>query len=121
MVQEYNFDRVGKKMPFVMPEGFFVQMQANVLAEVEKEETAKLHRQAIIRRIFVMAASMAACVCLVVGIGYGMMNEQSQEHSAAGVATASVASVDKAYDNLSTEEQQDLNATYANDIYLSME
>lgn len=121
MEQTYNFNQVGKKMPFSMPEGFFDQMQATVLAEVEKEERAKRQHKVMFRRIFVAVASMAACICLAFVIG-GTMDKASvpgtpsQSHAA-----ASVASVDKAYDNLSSEEQQDLNATYANDVYLCME
>lgn len=130
MTNEYNLDRVGKKMPYQMPEGFFEQMQANVLAEVEKEEMAKAaqavtlqvemkHRhKAKLVRLYVAAASIAACVCLAVLVGRSFWSADSAapQHSA-----ASVASVDKAYDNLSNEEQQELNATYANDVYLCME
>ena len=125
MTNEYNLDRVGKKMPYLMPEGFFGQMQANVLAEVEKEEMAKAsqvemkhRRKAKLVRLYVAAASIAACICLVVLVGRSFLSSDSAapQHSA-----ASVASVDKAYDNLSNEEQQELNATYANDVYLCME
>lgn len=38
MDREYNLDRVGKKMPFTMPEDFFGKVQANVLAQVALEE-----------------------------------------------------------------------------------
>lgn len=125
MTNEYNLDRVGKKMPYLMPEGFFGQMQANVLAEVEKEEMAKAsqvemkhRRKAKLVRLYVAAASIAACICLAVLVGRSFLSPDSAapQHSA-----ASVASVDKAYDNLSNEEQQELNATYANDVYLCME
>lgn len=125
MTNEYNLDRVGKKMPYLMPEGFFGQMQANVLAEVEKEEMAKASqmemkhcRKAKLVRLYVAAASIAACICLAVLVGRSFLSSDSAapQHSA-----ASVASVDKAYDNLSNEEQQELNATYANDVYLCME
>ena len=130
MTNEYNLDRVGKKMPYQMPEGFFEQMQANVLAEVEKKEMTKAaqvvtlqvemkHRhKAKLVRLYVVAASIAACVCLAVLVGRSFWSADSAapQHSA-----ASVASVDKAYDNLSNEEQQELNATYANDVYLCME
>lgn len=116
MNQDYNFDKIGKKMPFTMPDGFFEQMQANVLAEVAKEEQAKQHGKAMIKRIYMAVASMAACVCLVFLVGGVLKNTGSGQHS-----PASVASVDKAYDNLSNEEQQELNATYANDVYLCME
>lgn len=121
MTNEYNLDRVGKKMPYLMPEGFFGQMQANVLAEVEKEEMAKAsqmemkhRRKAKLVRLYVAAA----CICVAVLVGRSFLSSDSAapQHSA-----ASVASVDKAYDNLSNEEQQELNATYANDVYLCME
>lgn len=112
MVQEYNLDRVGKKMPFSMPDGFFDQIQANVLAEV------KSHRKAKLVRLYAAIASIAACVCLVVLMGRSLFSVESKQpqHS-----VESVASVDKAYDNLSEDEQQELNATYANDVYLCME
>ena len=125
MTNEYNLDRVGKKMPYLLPEGFFGQMQANVLAEVEKEEMAKAsqmemkhRRKAKLVRLYVAAASIAACICLAVLVGRSFLSSDSAapQHSA-----ASVASVDKAYDNLSNEEQQELNAIYANDVYLCME
>ena len=125
MTNESNLDRVGKKMPYLMPEGFFKQMQANVLAEVEKEEMAKAsqvemkhRRKAKLVRLYVAAACIAACICLAVLVGRSFLSSDSAapQHSA-----ASVASVDKAYDNLSNEEQQELNATYANDVYLCME
>lgn len=130
MAQEYNFNKVGKKMPFSAPDGFFERMQANVLAEVAKEEEAKKvmkirmtaqarsHRKAKMIRLYMAVASIAACVCLVLLVGRSFFGSGAVEtqHSAASVAT-----VDKAYDNLSTDEQQELNATYANDVYLCME
>lgn len=130
MVQEYNLERLGKKMPFSAPDGFFERMQANVLAEVAKEEEAKevmeirmtaqakSHRKTKMIRLYIATASIAACVCLMVLIGRSFFGSGAVEtqHSAASVAT-----VDKAYDNLSADEQQELNATYANDVYLCME
>lgn len=119
MNQDYSFERVGKKMPFSMPDDFFDKMQANVLAEVAKEEKmkqAKRHKAKIVR-LFLAAASMAACVCIAVLVGRSVMGADAKmQHPA-----ASVASVDKAYENLSADEQQELNATYANDVYLCME
>lgn len=116
MNQDYNFERVGKKMPFIMPDDFFDKVQANVLAEVAKEEQAKLHGKSMIKRIYVAVASMAACACVVFLLSGVLKNAGTEQH-----APASMATVDKAYDNLSTEEQQELNATYANDVYLCME
>lgn len=142
MNDNYPFDKVGKKMPYKMPEDFFSQMQANVLAEVEKEKKLKAGQQtsvklvlerprkAMLKRIYLAAASIAACVCLVVGIGYSVLSSDGESQSSAAstvnvastnASSASEHSVDKAYDNLTAEEQQELNATYANDVYLCME
>lgn len=149
MNDNYPFDKVGKKMPYKMPEDFFSQMQANVLAEVAKEENEKRKaeqqiseklvserqtsvkpRKAMLKRICLAAASIAACVCLVVGIGYSVLSSDGESKSSsastvnvasANSSSASEHSVDKAYDNLTSEEQQELNATYANDVYLCME
>lgn len=119
MNQDYNFERVGKKMPFTMPDDFFDKVQANVLAEVAKEEKMKQakHHKAKVVRLFLAVASMAACVCFAVLVGRSVMGTDTKAQH----PVASVASVDKAYENLSADEQQELNATYANDVYLCME
>ena len=61
MDREYNFDRVGKKMPFTMPEDFFGKVQANVLAQVALEEQKKKKhpRKAMMRRIWLAAVGLA--------------------------------------------------------------
>ena len=51
MNDNYPFDKVGKKMPYKMPEDFFSQMQANVLAEVEKEEKLKAGQQTSVKLV----------------------------------------------------------------------
>ena len=117
MDREYNLDRVGKKMPFTMPEDFFDKVQANVLAQVALEEQKKKKhpRKAMMRRIWLAAASVAASVSMLLLIGNAVGdNDSSQE-------VASMAPVDKAYDQLSAEEQQEVYATYANDVLLGME
>lgn len=123
MDKEYNLERIGKRMPYSLPTDFFDQMQANVLAEVEKEEQLKAERKkhrhrARLVRLYLSAAAVAASICLVVALTKAYFVGDSHKSSAATVNTAQV---DKAYDNLSTEEQEDLNATYANDVYLSMQ
>ena len=123
MDKEYDMNKVGKKMPFSMPEGFFDRVQENVLAEVAKEEKMKLSQErgairhrAKVHRMYVAVASLAASVCLAILVGKAVMD---QGHDT--LPKTSMAPVDKAYDALTQEEQQELNSTYANDIYLSME
>ena len=124
MDKEYNLESVGKRMPYSLPNGFFDKMQACVLAEVENEEQLKAERKkhrhrARLVRLYLSAAAVAASICLVIVLSKSYwVDGTSRASSAASVNTAQV---DKAYDNLSTEEQEELNATYANDVYLSMQ
>ena len=123
MDKEYNLESVGKRMPYSLPNDFFDKMQADVLAEVENEERQKAERKkhrhrARLVRLYLSAAAVAASICLVVLSKSYWVDGTSHDSSAASVNTAQV---DKAYDNLSTEEQEELNATYANDVYLSMQ
>lgn len=120
MDREYNLDRVGKKMPFTMPEDFFDKVQANVLAQVALEEQKKKKhpRKAMMRRIWLAAASVAASVSMLLLIGNAVGDNDSSQKVK---TVASMAPVDKAYDQLSAEEQQEVYATYANDVLLGME
>lgn len=123
MDKKYNLENIGKRMPYSLPNGFFDRMQANVLAEVEKEEQLKADRKkqrhrARLVRLYLSATAVAASICVVVVMAISFLNHEEKASTTVRVNTAQV---DKAYDNLSTQEQEDLNATYANDIYLSME
>lgn len=117
MEKEYDFNRIGKRMPYSMPEGFFDMVQHNVLAEVVVEEAArKAKRKTMRMRVCGIVAAVAASVCLVVGVattGGNATHEPRQQ--------ASMAKVDKAYDNLSAEEQAEIASTYENDVYLTMQ
>ena len=124
MNKEYNFDRVGKRMPYSMPADFFGRMQAEVLAQVDREEEEKakakrMRHRARLVRLYSSVAAVAASICLVVLVGKSFLySEPSQSSQNIHVG---MAKVDRAYDNLSQEEQEELNATYENDIYLSMQ
>jgi len=124
MDKEYNLELIGKRMPYSFPNGFFDQMQVNVLAEVEKEEQTKAERRthrhrARLVRLYLSAAAVAVSICLVVVLTKSYLVDDKQHDPSAAIVNT--AQVDKAYDNLSTEEQEELNATYANDVYLSMQ
>lgn len=129
MVQDNdNLEMIGKRMPYSMPPNLFERVQENVLAQIEKEEKQKTsnrkllqaqrHRKAIIRRITVAITAIVASVCLVLGFHFGNSQESTNLHKQQAV---SLSTVDKAYDNLSQEEQENLVADYDNDIYMSLQ
>ena len=61
MNKEFDFNEVGKRMPFRTPEGFFERMQAETLKRVaEEKRKKKLYRLKF--GVFV-ALAMAAMIC----------------------------------------------------------
>lgn len=89
MEKEFDFDKIGKRMPYQTPEGFFDEMEANIWNEVKDdlldmedeaetmnlenvslsaEETSKIvlkpKRRFDRLRIFVGALSIAASIAL---------------------------------------------------------
>lgn len=129
-----NLEKIGKRMPYSIPSNLFERVQDNVLAQIRKEEEQKNrkqetwqqdklqqalpHRKAIIRRLYVAITAVAASVCLVLIFQLGT-NKDS--HIINKQQTVSLSTVDKAYDNLSQEEQENLVADYDNDIYMNLQ
>lgn len=129
-----NLEKIGKRMPYSIPSNLFERVQDNVLAQIRKEEEQKNrkqetwqqdklqqalpHRKAIIRRLYVAITDVAASVCLVLIFQLGT-NKDS--HIINKQQTVSLSTVDKAYDNLSQEEQENLVADYDNDIYMNLQ
>lgn len=129
-----NLEKIGKRMPYSMPPDLFERVQGNVLAQIEKEELqknsqqellqqsklqqAQRHRKALIRRITIAITAVAASVCLVFLFHVG---SNSDTHNVDKQQAVSLSTVDKAYDNLSQEEQENLVADYDNDIYMNLQ
>jgi len=118
-----NLEKIGKKMPYSMPEGLFERVQSNVLKRIDEMEEQK-PKKALIRRLTIAITAIAASVCAVCMLYFGNVgdgngnnaNQLSKQQQA-----ASTSAVDKAYDNLSQEEQENLLADYSNDIYMSLQ
>ncbi|MBP5474611.1 MAG: hypothetical protein J6X92_07640 [Bacteroidales bacterium] len=67
MDKDFNFDQIGNKMPYNVPEGFFDQLEENVLAEIkaEKLEIQQTKQKSnAIRKTFCVIFSAAAAFAL---------------------------------------------------------
>ncbi len=112
---------VGKRMPYTMPNDLFGRMQNKVMGrinEIDKERLARKHRDTIFLRLSVAVTAIAASVCIVVLLRFGNGNDNG---SYGTQQTANSTSVEKAYENLSQEERNNLLADYKNDIYMSLQ
>ena len=67
MEQNYDFSHIGKQMPYTVPDGFFDELEENVMKELkESSAPAGESRKARIVRMTVRAViAVAACIALL--------------------------------------------------------
>ena len=78
MTEQFDFDKIGKKLPYRIPEGFFDDMQQQVMQQVEEQHR---HRT-MIRRISSVVIGMAAVFSALVYIPWSSnTSPDAQEHA----------------------------------------
>ena len=76
MTKDFDFDEIGKRMPYRTPEGFFENVQAKILKRADEEK--KRRRLLNIRIGVSVALAVAAMLCGAVFF-IGMPKEATQE------------------------------------------
>ena len=109
MEKKYDFSKVGKDMPYTIPEGFFEGMEENIRKGIEGEPEKRLdagrkHRPTALRWI-----AVAACIAILAVGGIGLIKNQN----------ASNVDAEYAFQQLSEEDQDFLLAVYQDDIFIN--
>lgn len=109
MEKDFDFDRIGKRMPYRTPDDFFDEMEANVWEKVRcvPQETRK--RKPFPRHFLFGALAVAASVALLLVLSPFARNEHADGFS----------KVEQAFDNLSREDQAYMLGTYQEDIFMN--
>ena len=112
MDKQFNFEQVGKRMPYNVPDGFFDQLEQNVMAEVKPDDIAtekpRVKARTVKMTIRILLAA-AAAVALFFVVTKNMPSDTTED---------SFANVELAYNNLSTEDQEFLMEVYEEDVFL---
>lgn len=124
MEKNFSFDSIGKRMPYRMPENFLQDMEASVMKRIQagEEEPAPATVQASLplkanrdhsrfRILFRTAVSAAAAVTLFI-VCYNTMRPRP---------TNSYEDIERAFDNLSSDDQAFMISTYSNDAFASLD
>ena len=112
MDKQFNFEQAGKRMPYNVPDGFFDQLEQNVMAEVQLDNTAtekpkqKTHTVKMAIRTILAAA---AAVALLFVVTKNMPSDTTED---------SFANVELAYNDLSPEDQDYLMEVYEEDVFM---
>lgn len=111
MNTSFSFDQVGNKMPYTIPDNFFLTMQQNVKNALQEQQPIAKHRSfmLIVKQVF----AVAACAALVALINWGIPRTVSQP--------VSEQQVEQAFNQLSEGDQKYMLTMYQTDYYLNEE
>ena len=110
MEQNYDFSKIGKQMPYTVPDGFFDKLEENVMNEV-KAQSAKTKKATVIRMAIRAAIAVAACIALFLVVKKVLPQGND-------TATDDFENVELAFNNLSTEDQDYLLEVYQEELFL---
>ena len=110
MEQNYDFSKIGKQMPYTVPDGFFDQLEENVMKEV-KAQPAKKDKAKTIRMAIRAALAVAACLALFLIVKKNMPQGNN-------TITDAFDNVELAFSNLSTEDQDYLLEVYQEEQFM---
>ena len=120
MNKEFDFNEVGKRMPFRTPEGFFERMQAETLRRVaEEKRKKKLYRLKVGVSV---ALAMAAMICGFLFLPVSQPEKTEQATTVDWMAQLSPGedAMDLYIQNLTDEELEDWMEFSENDIFYEL-
>lgn len=116
---KFDFDQVGKRMPYSTPEGFFKEMEANILEQVKDDKQVPVRRQLkkrpLMKVIWTAAMAVAASVAVLLVLNIDFMAPHS---SLTSQADNEMQAVDQAFAQLSSADQAYLLNVYQEDVFL---
>jgi len=116
MEKIFDFEQVGKRMPYTVPDGFFDKMEEDVVASLSSDATGEKPKKA---RTVKIAVRSAIAVAATVALFFIVRSTLSK--SAPVLASANdYASVELAFNNLSTDDQDFLIAVYEDEDYINV-
>ena len=119
MDTNFDFGKVGKRMPYSTPEGFFKEMEANILEQVKDDKQAPVRRQPkkrpLMKVIWAAAMAVAASVAVLLVLNIDFMAPHS---SLPSQADNEMQAVDQAFAQLSSADQTYLLNVYQEDVFL---
>lgn len=112
MDQQYDLDRIGKRMPYKVPEDFFSKLEDNVLEGVAEKEIAEKNTS---RKRFRLVTSAIVAVAASVAVFF-FINIKSDTNTS---TNDSESEIELAFSKLSAEDQAYLLETYQEDVFFS--
>ena len=117
--EKFDFGKVGKRMPYSTPEGFFKEMEANILEQVKNDKPAPVRiqpkKRPLMKVIWTAAIAVAASVAVLLILNIDFAAPHSTLPSQ---ADNEMQAVDQAFAQLSSADQAYLLNVYQEDVFL---
>ena len=119
MDTNFDFGKVGKRMPYSTPEGFFKEMEANILEQVKNDKPQPVRiqpkKRPLMKVIWAAAMAVAASVAVLLILHIDFAAPHS---SLPSQADNEMQAVDQAFAQLSSADQAYLLNVYQEDVFL---
>ena len=117
--EKFDFGKVGKRMPYSTPEGFFKDMEANILEQVKDDKPKPVRiepkKRPLMKVIWSAAMAVAASVAVLLILNIDFAAPHS---SLPSQADNGIQAVDQAFAQLSSADQAYLLNVYQEDVFL---
>lgn len=111
MEKKFDLDKIGKRMPYNVPDGFFDTIEVNILKETTEKERQKPNRRRA--RLIAIRAFIAVAACVAFLFVFNTYLKTSVTDN------VEMSDIDYAFSNLSTDDQAYLVDMYQNDIFIN--
>lgn len=108
MKEEFDFDRIGKRLPYTTPNGFWDDIENNVWETVKQEMQPSKPKRNSCLWYSVTGGLVAASIALLVVFNLLPNHPRSNFED-----------VERAFANLSSSDQDYLFETYQNDLFMN--
>lgn len=111
MNKEFDFNKIGKRMPYTVPDGFFGKLEDDIWERVKNvsEVRQTAHKPAKLHLFIRSAVAVAASIALVIVV----CTNSSKTNS------TTIDDVDKAFSQLTSDDQAYLWNIYQDDVFIS--
>lgn len=117
--EKFDFGKVGKRMPYSTSEGFFKDMEANILEQVKDDKPKPVRiqpkKRPLMKVIWAAAMAVAASVAVLLVLNIDFAAPHS---SLPSQADKEMQAVDQAFAQLSSTDQAYLLDVYQEDVFL---
>lgn len=110
MAERFDFDRIGRRMPYTVPAGAMDELERNVWREVANER-AREDRRGRVRLRVALRAAVAAVATVALFIAVDWYSGRRQVYD--------IAAVERAFNNLDDADRAYILQVYEDDLFIN--